>query len=98
MPQIAEAVNRETVLIFDPLFRKPLDMPREITPCAQVQLVPGHAPVDIDRTRDRLGDVFDGRHESQRIRLADVPCAALAVPVCRDSEPRFDDCGRNVRG
>ena len=57
MPEIAEAVNRQAVLVLHALVGEPLDMPREIAPRAQVQLMPGHASVDIDRTRDRLCDV-----------------------------------------
>jgi hypothetical protein len=60
-------MNRETVLVFNPLFGKALDVPREIAPRAQIQLVPGHAAVNVERSRDRFGDVFNGRHRSQRV-------------------------------
>jgi hypothetical protein len=59
VPQIAEAMNGETVLVFNALLRKPLDMPRQITPRPQVQLMPGYAAVNTDRARDRFCDVFD---------------------------------------
>jgi hypothetical protein len=52
-------MNRETVLVFNPLFGKALDVPREIAPRPQVQLMPGYAAVNIDRARDRFCDVFD---------------------------------------
>jgi hypothetical protein len=65
-PQITEPVNRETVLVFNTLFCQPLDMPREVAPRSKVQLMPGHDAVNVDRTRDRFGDMFDGRHVGQR--------------------------------
>src|SRR5262249_60500236 len=64
--QVAPAVNREAAFVLHALIGKPLDVPREITPQPNVQLVPGHATVDLDRARNRSGDVFDGRHRSQR--------------------------------
>jgi hypothetical protein len=60
--QIAEAVNCQPIRILHAFVRKPLDMPRKPSPRLHVQVVPGHAAVNLDRTRDRSGDGLYRRH------------------------------------
>ena len=60
--QIAEAMNGQSTGVLHALIRKPLDMPRETAPRPHVQLVPGHAAVNLDRTLDRSRDVLHGHH------------------------------------
>jgi glutathione S-transferase len=71
--QIAEAMNGQSVRVPHALVRKPLDMSREPTPRLQVQVMPGHAAVNLDRTSDRLGNGLYRRHGGQRAGAARVP-------------------------
>ncbi len=62
IPQIAEAVNGQSIDVLDTLIGKPLDVTRKPAPRPHVQVMPSDAAVNIDRTRDRLGDGLYGRH------------------------------------
>ena len=61
--QIAEAMHGQSIGVLHTLIGKPLDVPRKPTPRRHVQLVPGHAAVNLDRAGDRLGDVLYLRHD-----------------------------------
>jgi hypothetical protein len=62
-PQIAEAMNGQAIRILHALVCKPLDVTRKPAPRSQVQVMPGHAAVNVDRTGDRLGDGLYRRHD-----------------------------------
>ncbi|MBV9459550.1 MAG: hypothetical protein JO141_18800 [Bradyrhizobium sp.] len=63
IPQVSEAVDGQSVLVVDALICEPLDVTREAPPRLHVQVMPGNAAVNLDCSRNRLGDVLYRCHD-----------------------------------
>jgi hypothetical protein len=59
--QIAEPAYRQTAGILHPLLGQPADMLRKVAPRPQIQIMSGHATIDLHRSKERLCD-FNLRH------------------------------------
>jgi hypothetical protein len=74
LAQIAEAAHRQPAGILDALFGQPANVPRELAPHSWVQIMSGHAAIDLHCPNERLCD-FDLKHSKQR-------AAPVIVPKC----------------
>ncbi len=61
LAQIAEATNGQAAGVLHALFGQPANVPREIAPRSLVQIMSGHAAIDLDRSNERFCD-FDLKH------------------------------------
>jgi hypothetical protein len=73
-------MNGQPAGVLHTLLREPFDVSRKTTPRPQVQVMPGHAAINLDRASDRFSDVLDRRHEGQRVDAARVPLAPASEP------------------